>query len=309
MIAPITRRRLGATTAGLVAAALAGAGALVGLSPAQASPTAPTTDTATEGAAVRVTGASLAWGFNNESSNSAFAPGTANFFSAGKVPNTGGGRVLTQAEWKASAANVIVQKRSAGGGYQRATWAGLKTQPDGTPLGSPTSGTFSHHRVLLKNGTGQTNPAANTATLRWNTDFTVVYYSGYTYFYVSDPVLVVKSDKTATLRAKLSGFGSSQSDPNAWEPLPVKQVVLANFTRATVTGSRVTGLTPKYRKVKYTPPAGSDGVPQVRNGSDWGAFPKSYVDYQQRTGQHSYWYSSGGSTDDFKVALPVTVTY
>lgn len=287
-----------------LATALATAGALaLGAGPAPAQ----SDDGARE--TVRIADASLAWGFNRESSNAAFAPGTANFFSAGKVPDTGGGRVLTRGEWRARAGDVVVQKRRAGGGYRQATWAGLKTQPNGQPLGSPTAGTFSDHRVLLSDGTGTVNAAANTATLRWKAAFTVVYYSGYTYFYVSDPVLTVRADATATLTATLSGFGSSQSDPDAWAPLPKRKVTLARFTAAKVTASGVKRLTPLYRKVRYTPPAGSDGVPQVRSGADWGSFPTSFVDYQQRTGQHSYWYSSGGATDDFKVALPMTVTY
>jgi len=51
------------------------------------------------------------------------------------------------------------------------------------------------------------------------------------------------------------------------------------------------------------------GVPQVTSGSAAGSFPQSFVDYVGELGAAAFWYSSGASTDPFKVALPLTVSY
>ena len=45
------------------------------------------------------------------------------------------------------------------------------------------------------------------------------------------------------------------------------------------------------------------------NQAYWGAWPQSFVNFQNGTGLGSYFYASGGSTDSHKVEEPVTVAY
>ena len=90
--------------------------------------------------AVQLDDAVLRWGVNNESSNRAYAPRTYNFFSAGRVPDPGeGGETIPQGRWKQAAGDVQIQKWN-GSAWRKATWAGLSTDSDGNPLGSPTAG-------------------------------------------------------------------------------------------------------------------------------------------------------------------------
>ncbi|HRD15133.1 MAG TPA: hypothetical protein PLI79_25095, partial [Mycobacterium sp.] len=58
-------------------------------------------------------------------------------------------------------------------------------------LGTPTAGTFSHHRFALSGGTGELDVEAGTAHVEWDGDVTVLYYSVMSMFHISDPVLDV----------------------------------------------------------------------------------------------------------------------
>jgi hypothetical protein len=255
-----------------------------------------------------VTGAQLRWGVNNESNNRAFAPGTYNFFSAGIVPDPGkGGTTLPEASWKAEDGNVRIEKQKSDGTWATATWAGLGTTTAGAAIPSPTSGQFSNHQVVLSNGTGSVDPTTGTATISWDGDFTVLYYSGMSYFTVSDPVLVVTADK-AQLTATAGGFASSMEDQSQWNPLPPTPVVLADLPRAEVDLAAADGFasTPAYLGVAWTPPA--DEPAQV--GGQWkGAFPASFLGFLSGAGTAGYWYSTGGATDAYKPALPLTVSW
>jgi len=51
------------------------------------------------------------------------------------------------------------------------------------------------------------------------------------------------------------------------------------------------------------------GVAQKTDEAGWGSFPQDFVDFQALTGQAAYWYSSGGSVDANKTALPMTVCF
>jgi len=266
----------------------------------------------------KVCDAVFRWGVNDESNNRGFAPGTFNFLSAGAVPNPGrGGATIgndatwtttKQVAWRARQGNVRIEKNTASG-PQLATFAGLRTGPKGESIPSPTSGIFSNHQVVISGGTGKVDPKKGTATITWTGSFGIVYYSGMTYFNVTNPTLEVTST-SARITAVASGFGTDMDDMTKWERLPDTKVVLADLGKVGPQKLRAPkGFTAagKYLKVKYGPPGG--GTPQVRSESHWGSFPKSYVDFQARTGQLSYWYSSGGSTDRFKVAKPVTVSW
>ncbi|MDO9456736.1 hypothetical protein [Nocardioides sp.] len=278
------------------------------------SPTSPTQTTTTEPTEptgpVALDDAVLAWGLNNESNNKAFAPGTYNFLSAGAVPDPGKGgqnivtpgvwRGTTTKAWRARAGEVELQKRRADGTWAGASFAGLSTAADGTPLTS-TTGPFSGHRVVLTGGTGTVDAAAGTATISWTGTFSVVYYSGFTFFTVTNPSLVV-ADGVGRLSATLAGYAADRDDPDKWSAVPAQRVVVADLPAVDLSGDDGFSAQPAYLGVR-----GGEG--QVREGSSWGAFPATFLAYMDRVGSSAFWYSSGGSADSHKVPTPVTITF
>lgn len=251
---------------------------------------------------VGVDDAVLRWGINNETHNRAHAPDTYNFLSAGRTPDPGrGGQRLDRADWQRRAGAVRIEKWD-GRSWRRATWAGLSTDSDGRTLGSPAGGTFSNHTFVIEGGEGVVDVAAGTATLSWEGEVSVLYYSGMSFFHLADPELVVE-EGAATLTATMSGFASSQADPDVWEEVAPSEVVVADLPGVDVADLVGEGLSaqPAYEGVRVS------GVPQQVEGSQWGSFPQSWVDYADRLGAAAFWYSSGGTTDAFKVPLPVSV--
>ena len=269
--------------------------------------------TPAQAATTPVAGAVFAWGLSNEVNNAGFAPGTANFLSAGKIANPGaGGNTLTSAtawsngkaaNWTARAGNVEIQKKTVAGGYATATWEGLKTSPSGASISPPTSNIFSDHRVAIKGGTGTADVAADDATITWTGDFTVLGYSGMTFFYVSDPKLSV-DDGVGTVTATLDGYGTTQDDTTIWTDLESKEVTLATVAGVDVTPAGIT-VTPDFAGVEYE----STDVPQNRTTTGWGAWPSSFVKFVEPTGQAAYWYFTGGAVDRNKTPLPLTVSF
>ena len=238
----------------------------------------------------------LRWGLNDESSNRAFAPDTYNFFSAGRIPDPGrGGTTIDRADWSSRDGAVQVEKWD-GTAWRRATWAGLRTTSAGEPLGSPTAGTFSNHTVTVSGGDGVVDPVEGTATIAWEGEVTVLYYSGMSFFHLADPVLEV-ADGAGVLTAEVSGYASSQADPDVWEPVAPERVTVADLpdveVDALTDGSLDAGLSwrPAYLGVRVS------GVPQQRDGEHAGSFPQSFVDVMDRLG-----------TDAFKVAAPLTLS-
>ncbi|KAA1422410.1 hypothetical protein FE697_014780 [Mumia zhuanghuii] len=257
--------------------------------------------------AFTVSDAQLWWGVNQEMSNSAFAPGTYNLFSAGTVPNPGkGGQKLTQKDWKATSGNVRIEKATSSGGHRLATWSGLSTTPAGEPLGAATNGLLSDHTVVVDGGTGTVDPRKKTATIRWKGTFTALLYSGMSYFTVTDPVLTV-SGGTARLDATLGGYATAREDTSVWKALTPTKVRLADAAVKSLSSARGFTVTPRFAGVRYDAPASA--VAQNRAVSGWGAFPTSFLRFQEKVGTASYWYTSGASTDRFKAALPITVSY
>jgi len=244
----------------------------------------------------------LRWGLNDESSNRAFAPGTFNIFSAGRTPDPGkGGTTLPQRHWRQAKGDVAIQKWD-GAAWRKATWKGLSTDSSGRPLGSPTSGTFSNHRFVFSGGTGEADPGEGTARIEWEGDVTVLYYSGMATYYLSDPVLEV-ADGVGTLTATVQGYASSVDDPSTWKPVKAAEVTVADLPEVDLRDKRGFTATPAYLGVKVA------GVGQKTDGPYAGAFPQSFVDYMDRLGLAAFWLSSGGITDAFKVASPLTVGY
>ncbi|MFC5679557.1 hypothetical protein [Aeromicrobium endophyticum] len=263
---------------------------------------APTTPPVPTGA-FSVSDAQLRWGLNDESNNKAFAPGTFNFFSAGKIADPGKGNTkLTSAGWKQTDGHVAIKKYLKGS-WTPATWAGLQTDTEGRTMTS-TNGPFSGHEVVIGGGTGTVDPTKGSATIRWSGSFTVLYYSGYSFFYVTDPQLTV-ANGIGTLTATLSGYGSSMDDLSQWKPVaPQPGVVLADLRTVDLSADLGFSVTPEYRGVDAP-----EGSVQTKSSPDWGSFPKTFVAFQNASGTGSYWYSSGGAADAHKVAKPVTVSY
>jgi hypothetical protein len=292
-------------------------------------PTATATATVTETATVTATpsaaptsaftvsDALLRWGINNETNNRGAAPGTFNLISAGRIGDPGaGGQLLTDASsgaswangrpagWSAQAGAVRVEKAQPDGTYAAATWAGTKTDRNGAALGGyATNTSFSDHQVVLSGGTGEVDPATGTATIRWTGSFTVVYYSGYSFFYVTDPVLTVEGG-VGRLTATLGGYSSDMDDLSQWRAVPDRAgVVLADLGTVDLAQQLGFTATPAYLGVTVT------GHDQNTGGSYTGSFPQSFVDFLGSVGTAAYWYSSGGSLDRNKVPLDLAVSY
>lgn len=261
--------------------------------------------------------AQLRWAINDETNNNAFAPGTINFVSAGKVPDPGeGGARISDKNvwsstgaraWRATSGNVRVEKQQPGGSYATATFAGLYTTVAGTRM-SGTNGPFSGHQVVLDGGTGTVDADAGTATISWKGSFSVVYYSGMTFFTATDPVLTVKPSG-ATLTATLGGYKTSMDDSTVWTEVPDRKgVVLADLPAIDLGADLGFTATPRYLGVRYAAPA--TGTQQVTSDpTTFGAFPRSYLAFMSTVGSGSYWYSSGGSADAHKIPAPITVSY
>lgn len=286
--------------------------------PTEPTPTATPTPTPTIPATTRtIDDAQLRWGINNESNNKAFAPGTFNFLSAGKIGNPGEGNKQINpkdqgatwnngkdASWKAADGNVALQKYVKKS-WRPATFAGVRTNSSEVTMTGNNG--FSNHEIVLSGGTGTVDRTKRTASIQWTGSFTVVYYSGYSFFYVTDPKLTV-SGGVGKLTATLSGFGSAMDDLEKWEAVtPVENVVLANLPGVDLGSDRGFTAKPAYTKVAVSVP--SDQTEQIRNGATWGSFPQSFINFQTASGTASYWYSSGGAADAHKIALPVTVSY
>lgn len=248
---------------------------------------------------VEVEDALLRWGMSNEANNAAFAQGTYNFFSAGKIADPGRGNVaLTQAGWSQRAGDVAIEKWN-GSGYEPATWTGLSTDRDGVTLSGPGSGRYSGHQYVFSRGTGTVDVRAGTARIAWDGDVTVLFYSGYTFFYLSDPVLDV-GDGKGTITATLSGFGSTRENPDAWVAIEPKPVTVADLPSVDLEDPRGFSATPAY-----------DGVTTTLDElSVTDSFPQSFVAFMNELGIAPFWRRSGSAaTDPAKKALPVTVSY
>ncbi|MDP9823077.1 hypothetical protein [Nocardioides massiliensis] len=266
-----------------------------------------------ESAGVSITGATLTWALNDEIGNAGFAPGTRNFLHAGEVPNPGrGGWQMPKSAWRSAHGNVTIEKPDAGGTYREATWEGLATTPQGEPVLMPFDGGVSKIRVRIDEGTGWYDPTTGRASLGWDATFGVVSYSGLSFFNVSGIRLEVRADGSGVVTASLAGYEGSPSDADVWNPIPPTSVVLAELPKVELSATGAEGssgslrATPAYTGVTFEP--GGAAAKQVRTGT-WGAWPRSFVRFQERLGTAEYWYSTGAATDRLKVAQPLAVTF
>jgi len=284
-----TRVRRG--LAGTLAAALATGGLVALASPSQAAPSEP------------VNGASFTWALSDEQGGGAFFGGC-NFLSAGKAGDTGSSRPWTSAEYKASDGNVRIEKPSRSGTVTP-IWATKCLDRNGVPVNAGTPASTTENYVRLSAGTGS-RQSDGSGTISWTGSFTSAFYGGMTYWSATDPTLTFDGLGNATLTATLGGYGADRIDATKWVKLDEKAgVVLAEFTGAWIDG--FSDAPANYLGVDVDDAAFM--TRQTVTGPVWGSFPQGFVDYQQLTGQSSYWYSSGGARDTAKPAKPAKLTF
>ncbi|PPF93213.1 hypothetical protein C5E07_06870 [Pseudoclavibacter sp. RFBJ3] len=277
----------------LAAAGLIAAGLGLGAAPASAA----------EGDAT-VENVSFSWQLNDETGGGAYFGGC-NFLVAGTAGDTGSSRLWTEADgfYKAAEGNVTITKPNAAGEQIAPTW-GTKCQNAAGAAVSPSAASTTNNRVNFAAGAGTVNPATDTGTISWDGDFTIVFYGGLTYWTVSDPVLDVVNG-VGTLTGTASGYGTSMEDMSQWVPIAPETIDLATFDGVDVTATGIEVSTPDYLGVEVT----TAGSPQNTTAATWGSFPQSLVDFNAKTGQSSYWYSSGGAADPKKVAKGFSASY
>lgn len=259
-------------------------------------------------AAVAITDAEFRWGLNKQSSGPSHGPGL-NFLSAGDIAGaiTGPNTAIAPADWKASSGDVTIEKRTASGSSAPATWAGVQTDQSGTTLSSSTS-KYSGLEMVFTGGEGTVDPEAKTAAIEWDGTVSVLYYSGFVYLTISDPVLTVTPSR-AVVTATLGGHRTDRENSSVWTPMTPKSVTLANLDRRDLDLGDETGISaePEYRGVSY--PRADSEMPQVKTGPNWGAFPESFLDFAKDSGSGGFWYSTGASFDATKLPLPIIVSW
>ena len=252
-----------------------------------------------------LTNAEFRWGLNDESRTKGLAPGTFNYFSAGDVTDSlpGGYSNLEQDDWLASQGDVRIEKRGSNGKAALATWKGTQTDRAGQEIarsGSADSGL----EIVFRGGEGSVDPATGEASISWKGTATVLYYSGYAVFTISDPVLSMDKAE-AKVTATLGGYESSRTDTGLWEKIsPPMDIVIADLDPSAINldGDKGFNVAPEYFDVSY---AGGDQV----NNEHYGSFPQSFVDFVDRAGIGPFFYSTGGAADGRKDPLDIAVSW
>ena len=270
--------------------------------------------------------ATLYWSLNQEANGGAFYGGC-NFLSAGKAKDSGSARVWPSGGggfYKSKSGNVTVQKPT-GSTFKEASWDSRCLDATGEAVSTSRKGSWTQSRVAIKDG--EVSETDSGVTVQWKGSFTVAFYGGMTYWSATDPKLEVDSNGKGTLVADLSGYGADMFDASKWVTLKPESITMANFKNIDVDALLDDGhitATPDYLGVKYDNKGkqGSSGssvggadenasaqAEKNRQNADiWGAFPQSFVDFQHKTGQYSYWFTSGGVRDPYKPAEPMTIS-
>ena len=270
--------------------------------------------------------ATLYWSLNQEANGGAFYGGC-NFLSAGKAKDSGSARVWPSGGggfYKSKSGNVTVQKPT-GSTFKEASWDSRCLDATGEAVSTSRKGSWTQSRVAIKDG--EVSETDSGVTVQWNGSFTVAFYGGMTYWSATDPKLEVDSNGKGTLVADLSGYGADMFDASNWVTLKPESITMANFKNIDVDALLDDGhitATPDYLGVKYdnkgkqgssgSSVGGADENASAQaeksgeNADIWGAFPQSFVDFQHKTGQYSYWFTSGGVRDPYKPAEPMTIS-
>lgn len=234
-------------------------------------------------------GVVLEWSGNDELQK---APpfGGSNYFSAGVSAGD-------EATYGAAAGDVRILHVDGAGAATPASWATRAAQVAGgvTQL------------VRLDGGRARIEPDGS-ATVRWRGSFSVNFYGGLVPFTFTDPLLTVDASGNGRLVADMSGYASSQANPNERSPLaPVAGVTVATFSGLALDPAGRLTVAPDYAGVEVALPGSVP--PQSRDGEGWGAWPQAFVDFHVATGLASYWYTSGGVADRAKAPRPFVVDF
>ncbi|WP_186293131.1 HtaA domain-containing protein [Brevibacterium aurantiacum] len=270
--------------------------------------------------------ATLYWSLNQEANGGAFYGGC-NFLVAGKSKDSGGAKVWPSGGggfYASKSGNVTIEKPE-GSTFKEASWDNRCLDPTGESVSTSRKGSWTQSRVAIKSG--EVSETDSGVTVQWKGSFTVAFYGGMTYWSATDPKLEVDSSGKGTLTASLSGYGADMFDSSKWVTLKAESVTMANFAKVDVDALLDDGhitATPDYLGVKYDSKGKQGSSGSAVGGSDenasaqakkdgensdyWGSFPQSFVDFQHKTGQYSYWFTSGGVRDFYKAAEPVTIS-
>lgn len=262
---------------------------------------------------LRVTDAQLRWGLNAESGSGAFFGGC-NFLSAGAAGDAGSARVWTASDtegpdalFRTSHGDVRIEKPDGEGGWQRFDWDGRCQDANGRTVTTTGGDLGTGVTAVIEGGEGVVDLEASTVDIQWRGSVTVTFYGGLTYWWFTDPRLIVEPDGTGTLTATIAGFGTSMEDTSIWEPLsPLPGVELATLDEIAL-GEDGFETLPQFEGVEIAVPDRLQ--PQRRAAAGWGSFPQSFVDAQVRTGQAAYWYTSGGVRDFAKKPTTLWISY
>lgn len=260
-----------------------------------------------QGAVTDLDNAEFRWGLNQQTAGPSHGPGH-NLLSAGDISGalSGPNQQITESDWRARSGDVTIEKRSSTGSTTTATWQGTKTDRSGTEF-SGSSDKHSGLEMVFSKGVGSVDSAAGTAEIEWDGTVSALYYSGFVYLTISDPVLTV-TRSSAVVTATLGGHRSDRENPGEWSPMPRTEVVLADLPRGAIElgGENGFAVSPNYLGIRYD--ARSGEATQTRTGEFWGAFPADFVDFASEAGGGSFWYSSGTS-DEKKIPLPMAISW
>ena len=270
--------------------------------------------------------ATLYWSLNKEANGGAFYGGC-NFLSAGKAKDSGSARVCPSGGggfYKSKSGNVTIQKPT-GSTFKEASWDSRCLDAEGEAVSTSRKDSWTQSRVAIKNG--EVDETESGVTVQWKGSFTVAFYGGMTYWSATDPKLEVDSNGKGKLTASLSGYGADMFDSSKWVTLEPETITMANFKSIDVDKLLDDGhitATPEYLGVSYDSKGKQGSSGSAVGGSDenassqakktgenadyWGSFPQDFVDFQYKTGQYSYWFTSDGARDPYKPAEPMTIS-
>ncbi|WP_418275577.1 hypothetical protein ACNHYB_12020 [Isoptericola jiangsuensis] len=271
-----------------------------------------TTPPPTTGAA-ELTDAELRWGLNEESGTASHLSGACNFVMAG-VPgdggDAGGSRLWSASDddlYRAAQGDVEILVPTADGrGERRPTFATRCQDPQGDPVVRDRS--TSGAEVVIDGGVG-TRAQDGSVDIAWTGTFTVVFYNGLTYWWASDPHLVLDENGDGALTATLGGYGTSREDLTEWSRLTEREVELATFHDGRF-GATDGVLTPDWCGVDVGDVVADQSLVSVPGTTCGGSFPRSFVAFQRDTGQAPFWYSTAPEAGNAaKQPYPMTVSF
>jgi hypothetical protein len=273
-------------------------------------------------------GAVFRWAMNREAGSGAFFGGC-NFLSAGISGDYGRSEVWADDSlYSSSEGNVTIRKATSSGGWTEASWATKCQDRNGLPVSPNGKDQWNEQQVVITGGEREQLDDGG-ERIEWDGSFTVAFYGGMTYWWATDPVLEVDGSGNGIVTATASGYGASMYDASKWEQLDETTITLATLRGVDTDRADSDGgftVTPEYLGVSYNGTGGEGDAGDSRVGGEegnptaqaaksaeneayWGSFPSDFIDFQNKTGQFSYWFTSGGIRDPFKPTEPLVVAY